>query len=144
MSEFPWNSLFTLVGVIVGFTLSQFADLFKNRRRKSLIKKALRNEFSIVKESLIDAQKKESRLAREKFPLVTDTYDSLKVELASLLKPQNLALVHKAYQQIKQLNKPLGAESIRGHIIIPSGPLLYQHNLNDEITVIEEAINALS
>lgn len=56
MSEFPWNEVFTIVGVIVGFSLSQIAILIKSEKNKRSIKRALINELSVVKDSLSYAE----------------------------------------------------------------------------------------
>jgi hypothetical protein len=143
MSAFPWGSVFTIVGVIVGFGLAEIATLLRNRKRQKMIKKALHNELSVVHESLVKAKDKDNKLAFEDFPLVTDSYDSLKAELASILTPSNLATVQKAYHQVKTLGKPLGKDTQRGYIVIPGGGFLYQHDLCEEIKVLEEAISIL-
>jgi hypothetical protein len=142
MSELPWNSVFTLIGVTVGFGLTELATFWRNKRRRKMIRKALHNELAVVYEGLVKARDK-GKLAFEDFPLVTDSYDSLKIELASMLPPSNLAKVQRAYSQIKTLGKPLGEDTQRGYVVIPGGGFLYQHDLSEEIRVIEEAISVL-
>lgn len=142
MSEFPWDSIFTLIAVFVGFALSQFVDLWRSMKRKELIRKALHNELGVAYNSIGKATH-DNRLAFEDFPLITDAYDSLKVELAAMLEPSKLALVQRAYHQLKTLNRPMGKDTPRGYIMIPMGGMLYQHNLTEDIKVLEEGISIL-
>ena len=142
MSEFPWDSVFTLVGVTLGFALSQVVDASKSRTRKNLIRRALHNELEVAYVSFVKALPR-SRLAFEDYPLITDTYDSVKVELAAMLDPSKLALVERAYHQIKTLNKPMDKDTPRGYMMIPMGGLLYQHDLSEDIKVIWQGISAL-
>ena len=143
MSEFPWDSVFTLVGVTLGFALSQVVDVSKSRSRKKLIRKALQHELEVARASIVKALSNK-RLAFEDYPLITDAYDSVKVELTAMLDPPRLALVGRAYHQIKGLNDPLDKDNPRGPILIPSGGMLYQHDLNEDIKVIEEGIKCLT
>ena len=143
MSEFPWSPVFTLLGVVVGFGLSEVVSWRRGKKRKEMIRKALHNELAVVYASIVKARDKGNRVAFEDFPFVTDSYDSLKAELASMLNPSELAKVQKAYHQVKTLGMPMGDESQRGFIVIPGGGLLYQHDLSEEIKVLEEAISIL-
>jgi hypothetical protein len=143
MSEFPWDSVFTLIGVAVGFGLTEVAAFSRNRRRRKIIKKALHSELAVIYDSLVKARDNGSKLAFENFPLVTDSYDSLRIELTSTLPIANLAKVQRAYSQVKTLGKPLGKDTQRGYIVIPGGGFLYQHDLSEEIRVLEEAISVL-
>jgi len=97
MSErIPWEPILPLIGVGIGFLLSQLTDLIKNKRRKALIGRGLINKLSIIQKTLSDAlKKKEPRISDEQIPLITETYDSVKIELASFLKPDSLAIVQR-------------------------------------------------
>lgn len=143
MSEFPWNSLFTLLGVALGFALSQGAEAFKGRSRKELIRKALHNELGVAYSSVARATTK-SGLVLDDYPLITDTYDSVRVELTAMLDASKLAKVERAYRRIKELNEPVGGDNPRGYIPMALGELfLYQHNLTGDLKVIEEGISVL-
>lgn len=109
-----WGPLLGLIGVVIGFLLSQLTDLIKNRRRKTLIKKALINELSIARKTLSDAPEGENRIPDEQTPFITETYDSVRTELASFLKPYSLSKVQRAYEEIRKLNL-----DGRGHIVFP-------------------------
>jgi hypothetical protein len=146
LSEFPWTSTFTIIGVIVGFSLSQGADLIKNERSKRTIKRALRNELLVVRDSLSIALNNDSRLPRERLPLITETYDTYKSKLPSILNPSQLSVIQKVYLQIKQVGAPMssGMTLMRGYIEIPSDGVIYQHDLNDEIKLLKQAIDELN
>jgi len=142
MSEqITWNSIFGLVGVVIGFVLSQLTDLMKNKRRKKLIKKAVIRELSIIKKTLSEGSKKGNKIPNAEFPLITETYDSVKVELASFLKPDSLAIVQRTYEEIKKLNSEGG-----GHLVIPPGlDHLYQFtNFDKVIAFVDDSITHLS
>ncbi len=123
MSEqFPWGGILAVISVIIGFLLSQLTDLMKNRRRRAVIKRALINELSIIRETLSDAPKEENRIPDERIPLITEAYDSVKIELASFLKPDALAIVQRTYEEIRKMNL-----EGHGHIVIAgSSDHLYQ------------------
>lgn len=84
MSEAYLTAVFGLGGVVIGFALSQGADLIKAQRRSAKIKKAVTNELSVVKEKLSTAQKDKetSTISDEEFPLQLQL--NLKVNLQSL------------------------------------------------------------
>jgi hypothetical protein len=146
MSEqIPLSSIFALIGVVVGFVLSQLSDVIRGKKRKKMIIKALVNELKVINISLSKASKdKDNRLPFESHPLITDTYDSVKAEIASMLEPAKLAVVQKTYQQIKQFNEPKSAKAPRGFIAIPGDGFIYQHNIEETVQNIEESINALA
>lgn len=146
MSEFPWDSTFAIIGVIVGFSLSQVADSVKNERRKRSIKKALFNELSVVKDSLNVAAVNLGNLPKDRLPLITEIYDTSKAKLASILKPEQLLVIQRAYAQIKQVGSPMnsGTTLFRGYIELAGGDhVIYQHDLRDEIRLLEQAIAEL-
>jgi len=59
MSEqIPWESIIVVIGVGIGWLLSQLTDSIKNRRRKTMIKRALINELSIIRKAFSGALKK--------------------------------------------------------------------------------------
>lgn len=147
MSEFPWSSTFAIVGVIVGFFLSQVTDFIRSVRTKEAIKKALITELSVIKDNLSYAVNNNHKLPKDRLPIITDTYDTSKRKLASILKPKQLFITQKTYAQIKQVGSPMekGNTLFRGYIEIPSGDhVIYQHDLNDEITLLEQAIAELN
>ena len=147
MSEFPWNSVMAIIGVIVGFLLSQIADLTKSVRTKGTIKKALINELSVIKDNLSYAVNNDNKLPKDRLPIVTDVYDTSKHKLASILKAKQLFVIQKTYAQIKQVGLPMasGATLFRGYIEIAGGDhVIYQHDLNNEITLLKQAIAELN
>jgi len=147
MSEFPWSSTFAIIGVIVGFFLSQVADLIKRVRTKHTIKKALINELSVIKDSLSYAVNNDHKLPKDRLPIITDVYDTSKHKLASILKPKKLFIIQKTYAQIKQVGSPMksGKTLFRGYVEIAAGDhVIYQHNLGDEIALLEQAIVELN
>jgi len=116
MSEqIPWQSIIAVICVVIGWLLSQLTDSIKNRRRKTIIKRAIINELSILRKAFSDALKNgENQITDEQYPFITETYDSVRIELASFLKPDLLAKVQRTYEEIKKLNS-----EGRGHITIP-------------------------
>jgi len=94
----------TFVGIAVGFALSQGSELWKDKRRKENAKKAILTELGIIKQTLLDAQKNNNRVPSTRFPFITETFDSLKIDLASTLEPSQLADVQRTYLEIKKLN----------------------------------------
>lgn len=142
MSEqIPWEGILAVICVGIGWLLSQLTDLVKNRRRKTLIKRALINELSITRKTFSDALKsEENRISDKQFPFITETYDSVKIELASFLKPDSLAIVQRTYEEIRKLNS-----EGRGHIVFP-GSLdhLFQFtDFNKLITLIDDSVTRL-
>jgi hypothetical protein len=147
MSEFPWDSAFTIIGVIVGFFLSQVTDFVKNIRNKQNIKKALVNELSIIRDSLSYAVDNDHKLPKDRLPIITEVYDTSRHELPSILKPKQLLIITKTYAQIKQVGSPMGSGKtlFRGYIELAGGDhVVYQHDLNDEITLLKQAIVELN
>ena len=146
MSEIPWDSAFTLIGVIVGFSLSQLADLIKVGRNKRNTKNALRHELSVVKDSLSFAIDNDHKLPKDRLPIVTEVYDTSRSNLASILNSEQLLIVQKAYAQIKQVGSPMssGTTLFRGYIELAGGDhVIYQHDLNEDVAVILQAIGKL-
>lgn len=135
------SGIFTVLGVVIGFLLSQLTDLVKNKGRKSIVKKALSNELSIVRKTLSEAlKKKDKRIPDERVPFIVENYDSVRTELASFMKPDSLAVIQRAYEEIKKMNL-----EGRGHIVI-AGSLdhIYQFtDFNKLITLIDESISQL-
>jgi len=147
MSEIPWNSAFTIIGVIVGFSLSQVADFIKRVGTKRTVKKAIINELSVIKDDLSYAVSNNDKLPKDRLPIITEMYDTSKRKLASILKPKQLSIIQKTYAQIKQVGSPMesGNTLFRGYIELAGGDhVIYQHNLNDEITLLEKAIAELN
>lgn len=137
--QIPWNGILAIIGVGVGFLLSQLTDLTKKMRRKSLIKKALINELSIIRKTLDDGRKRENRISNEHFPLITETYGSVWIELASFLKPDSLAVVQRTYQEIKKMNSEGD-----GHLVMIGLDHLYQFtDFNKIIALIDDSVTRL-
>jgi hypothetical protein len=141
MSEqIPWGPILGIIGVAVGFLLSQLTDSIKNRRRKALIKRALINELSIVRKTLSDAPESENRVPDEQTPFITEIYDSVKTELASFLKPDSLSKVQRTYEEIRKLNL-----EGRGHIVM-AGSLDHLYQFTDFkklIALIDDSLTQL-
>jgi hypothetical protein len=145
MSDAPWNSVFAIAGVIVGFTLSQTADYIKFVRNKRAIKNALIIELLVIRNDLSFAVSNDHKLPRDRLPLVTESYDNSRAKLASVLKPNQLSVVQKTYLQIKQVSSPLknGDTLLRGYVELSGDCVSYQHDLNDETKLIDQAIALL-
>jgi hypothetical protein len=141
MSEqIPWSPILAVLGVVIGWGLSQLTDFVKNRHGRSTVKKALINELSIIRRTLSDGKEKGNKMPNAQFPLVMQTYDSVKIELASFLKPDSLAIVQRAYEEIRKMNSEGG-----GHITFP--PDLVHHyqftNFDKIISMIDDSIARL-
>lgn len=146
MSEFPWSSAFTIIGVTVGFSLYEVADFIKSLRNKRIIRKALINELLVIKDNLSYAANNGCKLPKDRLPIITEVYDTSKRKLASILKPRQLNIIQRTYAQIKQVGSPMssGHTLFRGYIELAGGDhVIYQHNLNDEVTLLEQAIAEL-
>ena len=81
MSEqIPWEAIIAVIGVGIGWLLSQLTDSIKNRQRRTIIKRALINELSIIRKAFFDALKNgKSRIPDEQYPFIIVTYDSVKI-----------------------------------------------------------------
>lgn len=137
-----WGVIGTVAGTLIGFTLSQLANWSKNRGRKNTIKKALTHELTIIKDSLEKA--KDKTLPATQTPFITETYDAVKVDLASFLEPESLATVQRTYEMIRKLNQPI-ASTPEGFVIVDRDSNRRYHNANFEliITYIYQAIMAI-
>jgi len=147
MSEVPWSSILTVVGVIVGFSLSQVADFFKSRKNRHNIKKALINELSVTKNNLDEAIKHDYKLSYDCLPFITGVFDNSKVSLASTLNLRQLETVQQAYARIKELGSPREESLIlsRGYSEIGDGKgVLYKHELKKDADLVGQAINELT
>lgn len=135
MSEFPWdivsNVLFaviTLVGVVVGVLLSWFHDSRKEKKRIDVLKKALHSELETIKKALSSAEN-DGIIKAEEFPLITKIYASVYVELASVLTPDQLVALHRAYEEINKLNQhPRWVSNPQGYLF-DSNKLKEVHDL---------------
>lgn len=130
----------------MGFFLSQVVDFIKSVRTKQIIKKALKNELSVVKDNLSYAVSNDGKLPKDRLPIIMEIYDTSKRKLASILKPKQLFTIQKAYAQVKQVGSPMksGNTLFRGYLEPAGGDhVIYQHDLNDEITLLEQAIAEL-
>jgi len=119
MSEIPWDIAFnviiavvTLVSVIVGVFLSQFLQSRKDKKRIDTLKKALRSELETIKKTLLSAALA-GAIKAEEFPLITKIYDSVYLELASVLTADQLVALHRTYEEIKKLDQPAGRRGYR-------------------------------
>jgi hypothetical protein len=144
--QIPWETIIAVIGavigVVIGWSLSQLTDLVKNKRRKTLIKRALINELSIIRKTFSDALKSgENRIRDEQVPFITETYDSVGIELASFLKPDSLAIVQRTYEEIRKLNP----EDHHGHLVM-GGSLdhIFQFtDFNKLIALIDDSVTRL-
>jgi len=129
-----------LTGVVIGFLLAQLTELSKKRRRNALIKKALINELSIIRKTLSDAPETENRIPDERYPFIIETYNAVKIELASFLKPESLAIVQRTYEEIRKMNK-----EGRGHLVFPpSLDHMFQFtDFNKLIALINDSVTQL-
>jgi hypothetical protein len=129
-----------LIGVVIGFLLGQLNDLIKTIRRKASIKKALINELSIIRKTFSDASEKENRIPDERYPFIIETYNSVKIELASVLEPESLAIVQRTYEEIGKMNS-----EGRGHLTFPPNlDHLFQFtDYNKLIALIDDSITRL-
>lgn len=131
-SQFPPELTSSIIGVIVGFSLSQCTDILRNKRKHDSIKKAVATELEVINETL-SAAKDNSRVPSEKFPFITETYDSTKIELASFLDPNSLAVVQRAYQTIRKLNLPIEESPIGYLQTIDSSDYIYINQVIDQV-----------
>jgi hypothetical protein len=141
MSEqIPLESLIAVIGVVIGWLLSQLTDSIKNRRRRTIIKRALINELSIIRKAFSGALKKGgNRIPDEQYPFIIETYDSVSIKLASFLKLDSLAKVQRTYEEIKKLNS-----EGRGLVIAGSLDHIFQFtDFNKLITLIDDSIAQL-
>lgn len=105
MTDISWDAIIGIAGVIVGIALSQLIELAKATRRRGIMKKALRSELETIKKTILSAiSAQPSFIKADEFPLITKTYDSVNLELASVLPPDQIAAIHRAYEEIKKLN----------------------------------------
>ena len=141
--QIPWNSIVTLIAVGIGWLLAQSTNFVKNWQKRNTRKKAVINELSIIRKTFDDALSMEESkrwIVDEQYPFITETYDSVKIELASFLKPDSLAKVQRTYKEIKKLNMGAG-----GHILmsISLNHLFPTANFNKLISLIDDAIAQL-
>jgi len=120
-----------VIGVVIGFLLAQLTDLGKKRRRQTSIKKALINELTIIRKTLSDAPENENRIPDKQHPFIIETYNSVRTELASFLKPESLSIVQRTYEEIRKMNL-----EGRGHIVI-AGSLDHIFQFTDFKKIIE-------
>jgi hypothetical protein len=146
LSEFPWSETFTIIGVIVGFSLSQCAILIKAQRGKKSLKKALIIELTIAKDNISYARQN-NRMPKDRLPLITEVYDSNKSKLASVFNAKQLSSLHTAYARIKQVSSPMknGNTLSRGYLEIAGGrDVLYQHDLSEDTALLENILKEVS
>jgi hypothetical protein len=122
--------------------LSQLTNWSKNRGRKNIIKKALTHELAIIKDTL--EKSKDQTVPAQQTPFITETYDAVKVELASFLEPMALTTVQRTYEMIRRLNQPI-ASTPEGYTIIDqdSNRHYYYADFSLIITYIYQAIMEL-
>ena len=74
------------------------------------------------------------------FPFIIETYNSIKIELASFLKPESLAIVQRTYEEIRKMNM-----EGRGHLVIPPNlDHIFQFtDFNKLIALIDDSVNQL-
>jgi len=142
-AQIPWEAIIPLIGVGIGWLLAQLTDSIKNRKRRTIIKRALINELSIIRKAFSDALKREEGkrwIVDEQYPFITETYDSVKIELASFLKPDSLAKVQRTYEEIKKLNMGAGGHRIMS---ISLNHLFPSADFDKLIKLIDESIAQL-
>lgn len=145
MSEFPWSETFTLVGVIVGFLLSQTAILIKTEKSKRSLKQAVITELTVAKDSISHA-KNVGNMPKDRLPFVTAVYDSNIGKLASVFNAKQLSSIHMAYGRIKQVGSQLktGNTLFRGYIELVGGDyVIYQHDLSEDIEFLDKNMKVL-
>lgn len=126
MTEISYiDALLALIGVIVGFALHEARDIIKNTNRKNTIRKALYNELTNILEILQKGEKSDKHLviSTDKFPFIVETYESVKLELASFLKPKELWHIQRTYTQVNKLNQMQSSANPEGYF--PSAKLFY-------------------
>jgi hypothetical protein len=138
----------TVSGVVIGFAFSQIAEAMKSKHHESKIKQAVVNELTVALNVLEKAKKQGIvySIKQDDFPLVSDAYDCLKIELASSLDPAPLAALNKAYLHIRALNCKREDDSSRGYVLISDTNygVCYTHDLEEDKTLIKAAIKNLS
>lgn len=135
----------TFAGIVVGFALSQGSELWKGKRRKKDLKKALLTELEIIRQNLLDAQKNGDHVPSTRFPFITETFDSLRIDLASTLEPDQLADAQRTYVEIKKLNNGI-EQSDRGYFrTFRSADYNYMKvNLKEVCELVEQTIEKLN
>jgi len=143
-NEILLSSILVVVGVVIGFMMSQLAEIWKNKRRESVIKKALRTELTVVYMTLVDGGNNANHVKQERFPFITEVYDSVKIELAAMLEPTYLSNLQRTYEEIKKLNLPSKISS-RGYIRgAGSTDYIYFGNTLSEVTAyVKERLKGL-
>jgi hypothetical protein len=133
-----------LVGVAVGFSFSQISDYVKERKNNKTIIDALIYELSIARTTLCYAKNNKNTLPKSSLPIVTEVYDTLKQKLALILKPASLFPVQRAYTQIRQVS-PIdsGKVTLRPFSFVGSDDVAFQHDLDEQINAIDQAITEL-
>lgn len=141
--QIPWNSIVTLIAVGIGWLLAQSTDFVKTWQKRKTIKKALVNELSIIRKTFSDALERGEHkrwILDEEYPFITEVYDSVKIELASFLKPDPLAKVQRTYKEIKKLNMGAGDHTVMG---LSLNHLFPMANFDKLILFIDDAIAKL-
>jgi len=117
-----------------------YGDAFRRVCMHACIKKALINELSIIRKTFSDASKKENRIPDERYPFIMETYNSVKIELASFLKPESLAIVQRTYEEIRKMNS-----EGRGHLTFPPNlDHLFQFtDFNKLVALIDDSVTRL-
>nr|MDO8089264.1 hypothetical protein [Candidatus Sigynarchaeota archaeon] len=147
--QISWNAVSAIIGVIVGFVLYEVAEWWKNKRKKNIIKQALLNELAVIRDTFSESLDKTDNkglcnIPPHKFPFITETYDSIKVELASVLKPSQLAAIQRIYHEIKKLNSPRN-ETVKGYSrsVGTKDYLYFKDDIQELFELVERIINEL-
>jgi hypothetical protein len=74
-----------------------------------------------------------------------EEYDANKARLATILKPKQLSIIRKTYAHIKQVgsSSESGTTLARGYMELIGDHVIYQHDLNEEVTLLDQAIAEL-
>ena len=144
--DFLPTILTSLIGIVCGYGASKYMEIKRDQRKHKREVKAVKNELVIVRNLLNtkgEPHEENFYFFQEDFPLVTDTYDCLRTELASWLEPDSFACLTQAYTRVKGLNSKRSSSNTIGFIDITGPRIAFTHDIKKDISKIDDAIMCL-
>ena len=143
-----------IFGIFLGFALAQVGERFKSTRRSNQLKRALLNELSAIHEIISKALTANPSpgisgvvISLYDAPLITDTYDSLRTEIASSVSIRTLTDLQSAYRFIAKMNSSTENANNFGYIrVIGSTGYVYPEteSISKVDDLVKQAIEDLS
>lgn len=106
-----------LLGVALGFFLGQLSEWYKSVKISRHVKRALLNELTVIRDVISKSASTPNKPGQSglgvplyEFPFITNTYDSLRTEIAGSVSASNLARLQSAYRFVAKMNQPLNSE----------------------------------